>query len=933
MAAEAPNSYTDPYWSDLATSTEQKLGLPSGLLVSLLTKGERSNADQISEAGARTPFQVTPTARALVLKRDGIDAYLSPENAAEVAGLVAKDGVNWAKQRTQDPAAVQRLAAGYYHAGGDTDNWGPRTLSYMARVTGAQPAPAARGTSTFDRAMAATQPDTSGSIANVYKAYQSGQMSPQDASDFESAVNGGQIMLPRGAALKASAAAPPAPADAALVAAYESGKMTPADAADFQGLARSGAIKGANGQPYRLGGEAIPSAQENATGVYTPPPAPVVQPPPTLGQQITGAGEAVLSTLTGATGGAAGMVLGGASGAADAIRSGTFGTPQGANAIEQAAQQGAQALTYAPRGAVGQDYAGVIGEGLQQAIPALAVLPGMAPLGAVRPAGPAGVLAKAGVEGTARDVANLVAKPAEVIGAIAPGAAGDAAAGATAAAGDAISAGAAKVASMAKAATTLPRRALERLTGAPPPDVTVTPGTMGGVGAAGTDVAAQRQALARSFPVPFDLTKGQASRDAAQLKFEVEAAKMPELGAPLRERGIRQNQAIYENLDTWIDQTGAEAPTLRATGAAVDRALVDKAARAKTEVNVAYRKARQSPEAGAVVDPSLPVSIGEGDQALTASPIDYLNSRPTGLQTTGLTDYAKQAAVKLGVADMQDGQLVGKPTTIRQMEDWRKEISQATGYEPADIRNSTILKSLIDQQTEPVAGPLYRQARATRARYAQEFEDRAVISKLLNNKRGTADRQVALEDVFKHSVLDGSLDDVRTVRKVLQTGGSEGQQAWRELQGATVRHIRDEATKSVALDSAGNRVISPAALDRVVRGLDVDGRLDFIFGRQGAQRLRDIRDLAQVVRTVPPEAAVNMSNTASTLLAAFGDAGLIGMTGAPVPIVTMTRMLTRYVKDRALRQRIEDALRAPSRYAPNNRPDIPQQLPSGTVVH
>ena len=30
---DAPNSFRDPFWTDLAASTEQKLGLPGGLLV------------------------------------------------------------------------------------------------------------------------------------------------------------------------------------------------------------------------------------------------------------------------------------------------------------------------------------------------------------------------------------------------------------------------------------------------------------------------------------------------------------------------------------------------------------------------------------------------------------------------------------------------------------------------------------------------------------------------------------------------------------------------------------------------------------------------------------------------------------------------------------------------------------------------------------
>jgi hypothetical protein len=55
MAGSTPVKYNDPFWIDLAAATESKLDLPQGLLGSILTKGERSNADQVSEAGARTP--------------------------------------------------------------------------------------------------------------------------------------------------------------------------------------------------------------------------------------------------------------------------------------------------------------------------------------------------------------------------------------------------------------------------------------------------------------------------------------------------------------------------------------------------------------------------------------------------------------------------------------------------------------------------------------------------------------------------------------------------------------------------------------------------------------------------------------------------------------------------------------------------------------
>ncbi|MEX3725378.1 hypothetical protein AB3504_19550 [Acinetobacter baumannii] len=65
------NSYKDPHWSGLSAKTEKLLNLPTGLLQNIVMHGEKSNADQVSSAGARTVYQITPTTRDLVLKNTG----------------------------------------------------------------------------------------------------------------------------------------------------------------------------------------------------------------------------------------------------------------------------------------------------------------------------------------------------------------------------------------------------------------------------------------------------------------------------------------------------------------------------------------------------------------------------------------------------------------------------------------------------------------------------------------------------------------------------------------------------------------------------------------------------------------------------------------------------------------------------------------------
>ncbi len=628
-------------------------------------------------------------------------------------------------------------------------------------------------------------------------------------------------------------------------------------------------LVGAGSQPGAAVGQ-IPT-----TAPVAPPSDGNSRPAPDVGlvDRAIGTGEAALTMATGATGGALGMIGGTLKGLAEQILSGNFGTAEAAKLVEQSAQGGAQALTYAPRTPSGQSQAQAVGEVAQNLIPIAPVLPGLAPAAAgARSAAPAGVVARAGAEGLGRAVAGEAGAAAVSSG---------------------IDAGSRVAQLAASKATTLPRRALEAITR---DDTRPTPGTRGSVNAAATDMATQRRATAETLGFTGDtaLTRGQATRDPAQLKFERETAKMPAEGNVLRERVAAQNNHILSNFDSWIDETGAQAPTLRATGIAVDKALVQQAARDKAQIRVAYKNAEKAGEMEA------PVAL--------ASVIDHLVENAPEATVAPVLTMARQKALQLGMAVEQDGQLISRPVPLKTAELFRRSVSNAAGIDPTNIRQATILKGLVDEATEGAGGALYRQARATRQRYAQNYEDRASIAKLLSNRRGTSDRQVALEDVFSHSILKGSLDDVRNVRRVLQRGGSEGQQAWRELQGSTARYIRDEAASNVATDAAGNRVVSPAKLDKAIRELDADGRLDFVFGKQGAQKIRDINDLAQYTLTVPPEAGVNMSNTAATLLTAFADLGLSGVSGVPAPIATGARLALNHIKDAKLRRRISDAL-------------------------
>ncbi|MDV2948686.1 hypothetical protein RZ540_19520, partial [Acinetobacter baumannii] len=115
-------------------------------------------------------------------------------------------------------------------------------------------------------------------------------------------------------------------------------------------------------------------------------------------------------------------------------------------------------------------------------------------------------------------------------------------------------------------------------------------------------------------------------------------------------------------------------------------------------------------------------------------------------------------------------------------------------------------------------------------------------------------------------------------KRALLTAGEEGKQAWRDIQGQTLQEIKSAATSGVAPDAQGNQMISAAALNKAIKRLDDAGKLDYIFGPQGSEKLRAINEISKTLFTTPTSAAINYSNTAATLAAAM-DIAMSGLSG------------------------------------------------------
>jgi hypothetical protein len=81
-----PRSYNDPLYATLAHEVEQRLGLPTGILDAIRVRGERSNANQVSPAGARGVYQFIPATRQGFIRNYGLDPWKDPLSQTQAAG-------------------------------------------------------------------------------------------------------------------------------------------------------------------------------------------------------------------------------------------------------------------------------------------------------------------------------------------------------------------------------------------------------------------------------------------------------------------------------------------------------------------------------------------------------------------------------------------------------------------------------------------------------------------------------------------------------------------------------------------------------------------------------------------------------------------------------------------------------------------------------
>jgi hypothetical protein len=388
------------------------------------------------------------------------------------------------------------------------------------------------------------------------------------------------------------------------------------------------------------------------------------------------------------------------------------------------------------------------------------------------------------------------------------------------------------------------------------PGATATPGS---VGAAAVDAARMRVERAASLPIPITLNRAQATKNPSDVKYGAVAAKTPHLAEQVFERNAEQNAQVQGNMQVAIERTGTQAQGISPTD--LGQNIEKYVAKIKQERKQDYQNDYKAADAK-----------GEFVEPVDYTPVlNYLKKstegRPSRRNRNPLYNIIEE---ELAANDPTGSGKIG----ALQLEDVRQAINDETDFTvPREKALAAKVKSLMDQISENAGGDLYKQARRKRAQWEEDFQKQSTVRSINEIKKNTNDKAVPTEKIFDQLFLGKSGDQVKRVFNLLENSGPEGQQLVRDIKGRFGEHILESTTKSAQLDTRGRRYVSTAELNKLVTNLDKSGKLDLVFGPEGANLYRTLNETVAEIQTNPKD-ILSTSGSGETILGALGSAGV-----------------------------------------------------------
>lgn len=434
--------------------------------------------------------------------------------------------------------------------------------------------------------------------------------------------------------------------------------------------------------------------------------------------------------------------------------------------------------------------------------------------------------------------------------------------------------------------------------------------SMVGMGAASTAEDLMRQQRLEQFGIRATAGEREKNLQKQQFESDVQRGALPgvsedvkaKLGRELGAFKVGQKQDILNQFERMTNQVvgpegiGIDRSAPRAIGNIIDKQLVKQYQDKLKKVDDAYQAARDSGETKQIVD-TAKLEQWLADNAPEAISVPQI-------QTIG----AKLDALK---------KVTGNQVSIDDLENIYKSAGNLAEGNPSAARFMGQVKGVINDMTEGAGGDLYRAARMERKQLAKDFENVKRVDDLLSTKAGKTDRKVALDNVYDHIVVDGSLEEMRTVTQLLKKGGKEGQQVYKELTGYTLQRMKDlllkkgDETDNIRLNNFNNFVTQ----------LDREDKLAYMFGKAGRDKLLDLKQSISDVMVKEP-GAVNYPNTAGAVLR-----GLEALQNLPFKIPG-TQTAAEFARGLQYKKQLQESLKQPNQLAPkqtnknalNNKP-------------
>lgn len=325
-------------------------------------------------------------------------------------------------------------------------------------------------------------------------------------------------------------------------------------------------------------------------------------------------------------------------------------------------------------------------------------------------------------------------------------------------------------------------------------------------------------------------TRGQVTRDLGQLTAEENITKSA-AGAPVRNINAEQDRILHERIDNLRNQTGATAATKQQVGGSVQGSLRSKLRQAKSSASEAYTLANK---------------LGEGEITQVKPLEDFLKD-PINDANVG-TDIR----ARLKSYSSEDGSI-----SLKHLEDIRQELIQNAKNPNKGGHYAGEAVKVIDSIMDDAGSSAYKNARASWKAMKDEFDKQGRVKKLVSEKGMSSDRATALEDTWNTVVRKGSAEDIQKVRKSLTSSNgnvktlAQGQQAWRDVQGATIDYLKEAAAGKRSIPGEkGSLQFNSTFLD-AVHELDSDGKLDVVFSKPIADQIRKLAEVTRDVRTKP----------------------------------------------------------------------------------